>query len=71
MATEIPTTNQPREIKEIVDSARDKAMHFKDVALDRGRDAVTAIERVIEERPLAVLGGVFAGGILLGMLLRR
>jgi ElaB/YqjD/DUF883 family membrane-anchored ribosome-binding protein len=82
MATEIGSGNQTKEVKEMVDNARDslrtafdkgseKAAQFKDAAFDRGRNALTTIERTIEERPMAVVGGVFLGGILLGMLLSR
>ena len=82
MATEIGTGNQTKEVKEMVDNAREsirtafdrgseKAAQFKDAAFDRGRTALTAIERTIDERPLAVIGGVFVGGLVLGMLLSR
>jgi ElaB/YqjD/DUF883 family membrane-anchored ribosome-binding protein len=82
MATEMPTGDQTREIQETIEGARhtireaidrgtERAVHFKDAALDRGRSAVSRIEHAIEERPLMVLGGVFAGGLLLGFLLSR
>lgn len=53
------------------DAAMERASHLKDAAFDRGRTALASVERVIEERPLAVLGGVFAGGLILGLLLSR
>ena len=53
------------------DAAMERASHMKDAALDRGRSALSRVETVIEERPLAVLGGVFAGGLILGFLLSR
>ena len=82
MAIEIPTEKQTKDIKDIVAGARDglkeafekgseRAAVLKDAAFDRGRTALSAIERTIEERPFAVIGGVFAGGLILGMLLRR
>jgi ElaB/YqjD/DUF883 family membrane-anchored ribosome-binding protein len=82
MAIEIPNEKQTKDIKDIVAGARDglkdafdkgseRAAHLKDVAMDRGRTALSTIERTMEERPLAVIGGVFAGGLILGMLMRR
>jgi ElaB/YqjD/DUF883 family membrane-anchored ribosome-binding protein len=79
MATQIP---ESAEVKEMVENARDglrqafekgseRAVQFKDAAFDRGRTALSAIERTVEERPFAVIGGVFVGGLILGMLLRR
>lgn len=53
------------------DAAMERASHLKDLAYDRGKSALASVERVIEERPLAVLGGVFAGGLILGFLLSR
>ena len=53
------------------DAAMERASHLKDAAFDRGRSALANVERVIEERPIAVLGGVFAGGLILGFLLSR
>jgi ElaB/YqjD/DUF883 family membrane-anchored ribosome-binding protein len=53
------------------DAAMDRASHLKDVAWDRGRTAFSAIEKTFDERPWMVLGGVFVGGIILGMMLRR
>jgi ElaB/YqjD/DUF883 family membrane-anchored ribosome-binding protein len=52
-------------------AAMDRASHLKDAAFDRGRSAFSTIERTVEERPWAVLGGVFVGGLILGMILRR
>ena len=64
--------------RELKDAAMDRATHLREVATERaamlrerGRDAWGSVERVIDERPLAVPGGVFVGGIILGMLLRR
>jgi ElaB/YqjD/DUF883 family membrane-anchored ribosome-binding protein len=82
MAIEIPNEKQGKDVKDIVAGARDglkeafdkgseRAGQFKDAAMDRGRTALSTIERTIEERPLAVIGGVFAGGLILGMLMRR
>jgi ElaB/YqjD/DUF883 family membrane-anchored ribosome-binding protein len=86
MGTQIPTGDQSRNIQESIkstidrgadqaahlkDAAFERAAHLKDAAMERGRSAFSAIERTIEQRPLAVLGGVFAGGLILGMLLRR
>ena len=53
------------------DAAMDRASHLKDAAFDRGRSAASMIEKTIDERPWLVIGGVFAGGLILGMLLRR
>lgn len=53
------------------DVAMERAAHLKDAAMERGRSALSRVEHVIEERPLAVLGGVFAGGLILGLLLSR
>jgi len=53
------------------DAAMERASHYRDVAMDRGKSALSTVERTIEERPLLVLGGVFAGGLILGMLLSR
>jgi len=53
------------------DAAMDRASQLKDMAYDRGRTALSSVERTIEERPLMVLGGVFAGGLILGLLLSR
>lgn len=56
---------------EIKHAAVDRASVLKHSAMERGGDAVSTIQRTIEERPIAVLGGVFLGGLLLGMWLRR
>jgi ElaB/YqjD/DUF883 family membrane-anchored ribosome-binding protein len=56
---------------QLKDAAFDRASQFKDAAFDRGRTALSSIEQTIEERPLMVLGGVFAGGLILGLLLSR
>ena len=56
---------------QLKDAAFERASHFKDAAMTRGRSALSSVERTIEERPLMVLGGVFAGGLILGMLLSR
>jgi len=53
------------------DAAMDRASHLKDAAFARGRSTYSTIERVIDERPFAVIGGVFLGGLVLGFLLRR
>ena len=53
------------------DAAMERATQFKDAAFDRGRSALSSVERTIEERPLMVLGGVFAGGLILGLRLAR
>lgn len=53
------------------DAAMGRAAHLKDAAWDRGRTALSAIERTVDERPWMVLGGVFLGGLIIGMFLRR
>lgn len=53
------------------DAALERAGRYKDVAFDKGRSAISMIEQTIEERPFAVLGGVFLGGLVIGFLMRR
>ena len=53
------------------DAAFERASSLKDAAIGRGRSTFAMIERAVDERPWAVLGGVFVGGIILGMFLRR
>ena len=57
--------------QQLKDAAFERASHLRDQAMERGRTAMSAIERTIDERPLMVLGGVFAGGLILGLLLNR
>jgi hypothetical protein len=56
---------------DLKNSAMDRASELKNNAMDRGRDAFSAIQRTIEERPLQVLGGVFVGGLIIGLWMRR
>ncbi len=56
---------------DLKNSAMDRAADLKNSAMDRGRDAYGAMQRTIEERPLAVIGGVFAAGLIIGLWMRR
>jgi ElaB/YqjD/DUF883 family membrane-anchored ribosome-binding protein len=80
MATEINPQNRElsesvaavREgVKNFIDKGSERAADLKNSAMDRGRDAFSTIQRTIEERPFAVIGGVFVGGLLIGMWMRR
>jgi ElaB/YqjD/DUF883 family membrane-anchored ribosome-binding protein len=81
MATEI-TGGNARDVQEALstakeslrsayDSGRERAAHYRDVAMERGRNALSTAERTIQDKPLIVLGCVFAGGLMLGWLLSR
>lgn len=56
---------------QLKDAALERAGRYKDVALDKGRSAMSMIEQTIEERPFTVIGGVFLGGLIIGFLMRR
>jgi len=82
MATEMTGGNQARDVQEAITSAkeslrhayeggRERAAHLRDVAMERGRNALSTAERTIQDKPLIVLGCVFAGGLMLGWLLSR
>lgn len=83
MATEIPSGNQGRDIERdlstsareglrgLIDRGGERAGHYKDAAMDRGRSAVSSMRGQIDTHPFVVIGGVFVVGVALGMLLRR
>ena len=56
---------------QLKDAAMERAGRYKGLAFDKGKSAISMIEQTIEERPFAVLGGVFLGGLVIGFLMRR
>lgn len=59
------------EAKGLIDRTSERAHELKDAAMQRGKNAVHAVQGSVESRPLAYIAGAFAGGILLGIWLRR
>jgi ElaB/YqjD/DUF883 family membrane-anchored ribosome-binding protein len=57
--------------KGLIDRTTERAHELKEAAMQRGKNAVSAVQTSVESRPLAYIAGAFAGGILLGMWLRR
>jgi ElaB/YqjD/DUF883 family membrane-anchored ribosome-binding protein len=56
---------------EIKDAVASRASSLKDDVVVRAGDARGAIERLVQERPYAVMGGVLVAGLAIGLLMRR
>ena len=58
-------------VRGLIDRGTERAAHIRDVAMERGRNAISRAQHTVEERPLMALGGAFVAGLLLGLWLRR
>jgi ElaB/YqjD/DUF883 family membrane-anchored ribosome-binding protein len=57
--------------KQLLERGGERGAEMRDRAMQRSRDFVQNIQTRVEGHPLPYIAGAFAGGILLGLWLRR